>query len=744
MSSAGSYGGGGSGMSGVLTITGDTGLTVTGNVTLTGLTLGSGIVFNGTSGTALQTSIDYIAMSDATSDGAKGFVGVVGSGTIIAPWGGIASGNMFICQQAGASALTGQQNIGIGQQALTQIQDANNNIAIGYQAAQGCQSLTDNVAIGYQALATNGAFGATGVGGNVAVGSNALRNGTAMVLNIAIGDNAGLNYTGSESSNILIGNEGVLAENNTIRIGTDGSTPGEQDTCYIAGIYGTTGVTATRMATVDSDGLMGSAVLPASAIATLTGNTGGAVGPDGLDNIDIVGSGAISVTGNPGTHTLTVALSGAVVTTYETDTANVVPTANTLNLFGGTGISTASSANTVTFNLETPVTIANGGTNATSMTNTFGVNYYDGTRIVTTTVGTAGNVLTSNGAGVAPTFQASAGGGVTSITGDTGTAQTGALNITGGTSGALFDTSASNITESFHFLAMSDTNNPLTTGYIQIGANPILMMAGGVGNGNPCFGDHAGNAAMSGADNTLIGSNAGHAITSASTNTFIGAGAGQVATSSANNTGVGGSALFNLLTGSGRNSAFGLISLENLTTGSDNIGIGVLSGSTYNGAESNNIVIGNAGVNGESNVLRIGTTGAGTRQQNQTFIAGIAGTTVANSAAVLIDTVSEQLGTVPSSRRYKENIHDISEDSHKILNLRPVEFTYKKDESHTKQFGLIAEEVEEVFPYLVAYNKDGQPETVKYHELPTLLLAEIQRLEERIKSLEEQFAARVR
>lgn len=73
-----------------------------------------------------------------------------------------------------------------------------------------------------------------------------------------------------------------------------------------------------------------------------------------------------------------------------------------------------------TVSLTTGVTgilpIANGGTNASSMTNTNGVNYFDGTRIVTTTVGTAGQVLTSNGSGMAPTFQPAGGGGGGSIT----------------------------------------------------------------------------------------------------------------------------------------------------------------------------------------------------------------------------------------------------------------------------------------------------------------------------------------
>jgi hypothetical protein len=50
------------------------------------------------------------------------------------------------------------------------------------------------------------------------------------------------------------------------------------------------------------------------------------------------------------------------------------------------------------------------------MTTTDGVVYFDGTRLVTTAVGTATQVLTSNGAGVAPTFQAAGGGGAAYLT----------------------------------------------------------------------------------------------------------------------------------------------------------------------------------------------------------------------------------------------------------------------------------------------------------------------------------------
>ena len=53
-----------------------------------------------------------------------------------------------------------------------------------------------------------------------------------------------------------------------------------------------------------------------------------------------------------------------------------------------------------------PIAISKGGTNATSMSTTDGVAYYNGTSILVTSAGTANQVLTSNGAGVAPTYAA--------------------------------------------------------------------------------------------------------------------------------------------------------------------------------------------------------------------------------------------------------------------------------------------------------------------------------------------------
>jgi hypothetical protein len=46
------------------------------------------------------------------------------------------------------------------------------------------------------------------------------------------------------------------------------------------------------------------------AVTTLTGNAGGAVGPSGAGNINVVGGNNITITGNPGTNTLTASVTG--------------------------------------------------------------------------------------------------------------------------------------------------------------------------------------------------------------------------------------------------------------------------------------------------------------------------------------------------------------------------------------------------------------------------------------------------
>ncbi len=82
-----------------------------------------------------------------------------------------------------------------------------------------------------------------------------------------------------------------------------------------------------------------------------------------------------------------------------------------------------------------------------------------------------------------------------------------------------------------------------------------------------------------------------------------------------------------------------------------------------------------------------------------------------------------------------------------LLRLRPVTFRYKKpfaDGQKPIQYGLIAEEVAECFPELVAYGRDQRPETVKYQMLSSLLLNEFQKQRGDLSRLKDANAALTR
>jgi Chaperone of endosialidase len=133
----------------------------------------------------------------------------------------------------------------------------------------------------------------------------------------------------------------------------------------------------------------------------------------------------------------------------------------------------------------------------------------------------------------------------------------------------------------------------------------------------------------------------------------------------------------------------------------------------------------------DNEVVRIGTQGTNAINQTSCFTAGIRGVTTGNNDAVpvVIDS-NGQLGTVSSSLRFKEDVRDMDTVSSGLMRLRPVTFRYQKpfaDGSKPIQYGLIAEEVADVYPDLVAHSADGQIETVKYQALDSMLLNELQK-----------------
>jgi len=184
------------------------------------------------------------------------------------------------------------------------------------------------------------------------------------------------------------------------------------------------------------------------------------------------------------------------------------------------------------------------------------------------------------------------------------------------------------------------------------------------------------------------------------------------------NTGTGYFAVYQNTTGN-NNTGHGYSALLNNTTGGGNIALGNFAGSNLTTGD-NNIDIGNLGVAAEANTIRIGAQGT----QTKTFIAGISGAGV-TGVAVKINAAG-QLGSAPSSARFKQNIRLMDKASEAILALKPVTFRYKKelDPDGAPQFGLVAEEVEKVNPDLVARDSEGKVYTVRYEAVNAMLLNE--------------------
>jgi endosialidase-like protein len=356
------------------------------------------------------------------------------------------------------------------------------------------------------------------------------------------------------------------------------------------------------------------------------------------------------------------------------------------------------------------------------------------------------NNLGSNNTGV----------GISALAANSGLGQNTAI----GTQALASNTTGTNNTASGFQALLSNTtanyNTALGSGALQYNTSDHNTAAGygalynnTTGDNNTASGFGALEENTTGRFNTATGADAlsGQSTnTTGSFNTADGGLALEGDTTGSNNTASGAWALYENTTGSG-NTAVGYQALYLNVSGSGNtaLGAGTSGGAGYNITGSNNIDIGNDGISNpsESGVIRIGES----PNQVAFYVAGVNGVSVAAGVPVLINS-SGQLGTVLSSRRYKEDIQDMGEASSDLLRLRPVTFRYKKpyeDGSKPLDYGLIAEEVAEVYPDLVVRGKDGQIETVQYQKLTPMLLNEVQKQnqhaqqqDETIRLLEEQ------
>ena len=188
-------------------------------------------------------------------------------------------------------------------------------------------------------------------------------------------------------------------------------------------------------------------------------------------------------------------------------------------------------------------------------------------------------------------------------------------------------------------------------------------------------------------------------------------------TSGQNNTASGFDALYSNRSGN-NNTASGYFALHGNSSGSNNVALGYYSGSTITG--SNNIDIGNTGSASDNGVIRIGANSA----QQTTYIAGIATKKITGSAVYV--TAAGELGVLASSERYKTAITSMGNNTEKLQQLRPVTFRLKTEPKGALQYGLIAEEVDSIYPELVIRDEAGKIQGVRYDELAPILLKEVQ------------------
>lgn len=277
---------------------------------------------------------------------------------------------------------------------------------------------------------------------------------------------------------------------------------------------------------------------------TLTGNSGGAVSPI-LNNINVIGSGPLSIAGNPGTATLTVTYSGGGggTNTFHTDSGDATESGNAITIAGGTNINTVGAAATVTINLDDNVTIS-GNFTSTGGNLTLPGTSNDGTTSGIITVG-LNKLSFADDFNIYMGYMVGTYPNVTSVSNNIAIGQTSLYQIVAG-----------------------PIDNNIAIGVSAMGSvqtNTISNVA-------------VGNAALGG----------------------MNIGAGNVA--------IGSAAVGSLLSGD-QNTGIGSYALQFVQNGNANIALGYSAGSALTTTDSNNICIGALGSAGDNAVMRLGDTG---------------------------------------------------------------------------------------------------------------------------------------
>jgi len=249
-----------------------------------------------------------------------------------------------------------------------------------------------------------------------------------------------------------------------------------------------------------------------------------------------------------------------------------------------------------------------------------------------------------------------------------------------------------------------------TEGYNNSAFGNVALYSNTIGVENSAFGTYALYSNTSGIKNSAYGYHSLYSSVAADYNSAFGYASLKYNISGVNNSAFGSNAMV-LNTSGWYNSAFGDQALYSCTTGNNNTAIG--SGAGHNiTTGSNNICIGYYALVpyvGSDNQIRIGN--------GDITYAGV-----------------QVAWSITSDRRWKENIlpSDLGLDF--ITKLKPVSYTRKNDEKKKTEYGVIAQEIEEVLieegidnAAMLTIDGDGRYE-LRYNDLIAPMIKAIQQL----------------
>lgn len=599
-----------------------------------------------------------------------------------------------------------------------------------------------------------GASASSAGNGSVALGTGATTAGTAAV---AVGDGAlaagaggvsvGNDASASAATAIAVGSQAVGSASNGIAIGNssraaaaDAIAVGREAMAVAGGSVGTVAIGLNSLNALTSTGTNNVAVGQGTGQLLTTGDQNVIVGANAGDSSGVDVSNIVAVGYNALGAALTIAADGAVGIGSQA-LLNLTTGGNNVAIGQNAGAAiTGGADNTLVGALVKSAASASNNTIIGSQAGT--------TALSDNNVAIGASALASADAAA---YQIVIGqnamglGGVTGGTATTGNIAVGSgslLNLSTGTSnicigghtGIGFTTAANNVLIGN---GAGDGAAAATAQVVAIGTDAAGAGVTVAANGAVAIGYLAGNALTSGAHNTLVGYNGGSTVatTTGSNNTIVGYAAVSAATVS-NNTIVGNQASASTIGGATVIGSSAVVSATDgvalgraatVTTGTGNIAIGTSSQAT--GGTTAAIAIGNGTVASAQGAIALGT-GVTNAVVNSLFLPTTLATT---TGTAVVFNASGQIGPDSSSIRFKEDVKDARDLTGAIDKIRVVDYIRK--DSGTRQLGLIAEELFEIYPEFVPLDMEGKPFSVDYARLTLALIQEVQNLRKEINVL---------